>query len=401
MKFTKEQLKNREFNLDVIIPQYNETEEVIKPLLSSIENQVGIDLSKINVIIVNDHSDTKLSQSFLDQFTKIKIQYLETPENKGPGQARQFGIDASDADYIIFADADDLFYTCTIFSDILNVLINYSDKEFDIIYTKWLEEIISNNNVISVTHNPDITWLHGKCFRRQYLLDRNIRFNENIKVHEDSYFNVVAQMNAGETATLDALSYYWRFNPNSITRNAKYKYNYLVESAQDLVRSINDAADELIKRKTKGREEYIAKGILFMYYLLQSSFWNDNLENDPDLQLRRRRFEISIKKTIIKYQDILNEIPRADFIRCKNGERAQCAANVGFESEYETWEQFINRLNSIQPLYTKTCATCKHFKGNNEPCGKENCIISLDNDLEIYSIPTEYEEKEETIKETE
>ena len=42
--------------LDIIIPQYNETEEVIKPLLNSIENQRGISKDVFQVTIVNDHS---------------------------------------------------------------------------------------------------------------------------------------------------------------------------------------------------------------------------------------------------------------------------------------------------------------------------------------------------------
>ena len=49
--------------LQILIPQYNETDEVIKPLLDSIEIQQSVDLKNdVGVIIVNDGSDVKLSQ---------------------------------------------------------------------------------------------------------------------------------------------------------------------------------------------------------------------------------------------------------------------------------------------------------------------------------------------------
>jgi len=75
-------------HLDIIIPQYKESEEMIKPLLTSIENQVGVKNTAFQVTIVNDHTDHKLSEAFLKSFN-YPIQYLETPENGGAGMARQ------------------------------------------------------------------------------------------------------------------------------------------------------------------------------------------------------------------------------------------------------------------------------------------------------------------------
>ena len=51
--------------LDILIPQWNETDEVIKPLLDSIALQQLVDFKNIGVIIVNDGSDTLLSEKLL------------------------------------------------------------------------------------------------------------------------------------------------------------------------------------------------------------------------------------------------------------------------------------------------------------------------------------------------
>ena len=401
MKFTEEQIKGRQFLLDVIIPQYKETENIIKPLLDSISFQAAIDLSKIGVIIVNDHSDTKLSDEFLKTYKNLNIRYLETPVNRGPGQARQFGIDASDADYIVFADADDRFYACNVFAEVFNALVSNQDKDLDIIYTNWIEELpVPDGRILNIPHQPDQTWVHGKFWRRQFLTERNLRFNENIRVHEDSYFNTVVQMNAGLTANINLNSYYWCYNTNSLTRSSANKYNYLVETADDLVRSTNDTMEELMKRKTPRREEYIVKAIFFMYFVLQAPYWNNNLAEDEELQRRRRRYEFGIFKTLQKYQDIFNSVPREQILQYKNDERAQCCLNTGFETEVETWEQFIARLNQQYPGYTKTCHQCKHYKEDGTcPMGLSGeCTMTLDQDYGIYSIPTKFEEAGEPVK---
>ena len=48
--------------LQILIPQYQETDEIIKPLLDSIEIQQNVDLKRdVGVVIVNDGTDVRLS----------------------------------------------------------------------------------------------------------------------------------------------------------------------------------------------------------------------------------------------------------------------------------------------------------------------------------------------------
>lgn len=396
---TEEQIKNRELSLDIIIPQYKETEEIISPLLDSIEMQASISFKGIKVIIINDHSDTLLSDEFLKSYKHLNIEYIQTTENKGPGQARQLGIDHSNAEYVMFADADDRLFACNLFKEIYDLLVKNKDKSIDIIYTRWIEELKQGDLVHHIPHdNQDMTWLHGKAFRRQFLLDRNLRFNEKIKVHEDSYFNTITQMNAAITATIDIYSYFWCYNVDSLTRSAKYKYNYLVETADDLVTSITDTVEVLEQRKTAKRDEYFIKGVLFMFFLDQAPYWNDTLAQDEELQLRRRRYEYGIFKLIATHKDYLENLPRKDFLRYYNEERAQCLINTGFESEYETWNQYIDRLAKTfnTPQYLNNCTTCKHFKDNK--CSLPNpveCTTSVDPAYGWYKTPTKWELKTE------
>ena len=54
--------------LQILIPQYEETDEIVKPLLDSIAIQQNIDFNDIGVIIVNDGSDVHLSDDFLQSY---------------------------------------------------------------------------------------------------------------------------------------------------------------------------------------------------------------------------------------------------------------------------------------------------------------------------------------------
>lgn len=60
---------------------------------------------------------------------------------------------------------------------------------------------------------------HGKIYKLAFLRENNIRFLEDLKLNEDSYFNLVAVNCATKTARLEECTYIWKDNPNSLTRD--------------------------------------------------------------------------------------------------------------------------------------------------------------------------------------
>ena len=62
--------------LQILIPQWNETDKEVKPLLDSIAIQQNVDFDEVGVIIVNDGSDTFLSDEFLNSYP-FKIDYYK------------------------------------------------------------------------------------------------------------------------------------------------------------------------------------------------------------------------------------------------------------------------------------------------------------------------------------
>ena len=64
--------------LQILIPQYKETDEIVKPLLDSIAIQQSINFEEVGVIICNDGSDIFLTENFLNSYP-FKIEYYKEP----------------------------------------------------------------------------------------------------------------------------------------------------------------------------------------------------------------------------------------------------------------------------------------------------------------------------------
>ncbi|MBU2505306.1 MAG: glycosyltransferase family 2 protein, partial [Bacteroidetes bacterium] len=89
----------------VIVPAYNRAEE-ISELLISLALQT-IPRSDFEIIIVDDGS-TDNTESIVSKFvseTKLNLRFLKQ-DHKGPGEARNLGMDHAFGNYLIFIDSD-------------------------------------------------------------------------------------------------------------------------------------------------------------------------------------------------------------------------------------------------------------------------------------------------------
>ena len=195
--------------LQILVPQYKETEQVIKPLLDSIEVQQNVDLKNdVGVIIVNDGTDVHLSREFLDRYS-YHIDY-RLHEHRGVSATRNACLDYATADYVMFCDADDMFYNaCGLYI----VFREIEGGGFDSLVSSFIEEsrMPGSRIPVYINHDMDSTFVHGKVHRRQFLLDNNIRWNDALTIHEDSYFNCLCQRLAKELKHSVTSFYLWRW----------------------------------------------------------------------------------------------------------------------------------------------------------------------------------------------
>lgn len=286
--------------LDILIPQYMETETIIKPLLDSIELQQNVDLKNdIGVIIVNDGTDVHLSDEFLSRYT-FDIQY-HLNEHKGVSATRNVCLDFSEAEYVMFCDSDDMFYNaCGLYI----IFREINNGGFDSLVSAFVEEsrIPNTKEIAYINHDIDSTFVHGKVHRRQFLIDNNIRWNEKLTIHEDSYFNCLCQKLAKELKYCPTSFYLWKWRDDSVCRN---DFKYILKTYNNMLDSNEALVQEFLDRKKLQEAQFYATSMIFdAYFTMNKSEWI-NQENREYRNATERRF----KEYYLKFEDLYTSIP--------------------------------------------------------------------------------------------
>ena len=285
--------------LQILIPQYKETEDIIKPLLDSIEIQQNIDLvNDVGVIIVNDGTDIHLSKEFLEGYS-YQIEY-HLNEHKGVSATRNACLDHATADYVMFCDADDMFYNaCGLY-----IIFREFDSGFDSFTSVFVEETRdpATKQPVYINHDMDSTFVHGKVHRRQFLIDNNIRWNDNLTIHEDSYFNCLCQRLAKQLKHCPSPFYLWRWRDASVCRHDP---KYILKTYNNMLDSNTALIEQFLSRNRKEDAMFYATSMIYdAYFTMNKDEWL-NQENKEYRYATERRF----KEYWFKYKQLHDETP--------------------------------------------------------------------------------------------
>jgi len=207
--------------VSIIIPFKGQTESELMLPLASIYNQIGIDLSQLDVHLVNDGGKPINLKKFDVLADKLEINYHEIPSS-GPGTARQYGIDHSKSKYVMFIDADDILY----YVGALWPFYNAANQGHQMILAGYWEQVAGNPYTYIVHNNKDVKAVYGKWYKRTYLEMINLRFLVDLPIYEDTYFVGLACILSTDKCYLEEVFYMWLCNPKSITRNSENMFNY-------------------------------------------------------------------------------------------------------------------------------------------------------------------------------
>ena len=332
--------------LSIVIPQYKEGDKVVKRLLSSIDYQLNVNWDEVEVLVVNDGSDVKISKSVFENLDNIKhCEYIELPKNVGPGLCRQAGLDKAQGEYVTFCDADDMYQN---YGTLSLYLEEIRQRHPDILQTKWIEEVEQNivnesgetsTALVYLTHDFEATWMHGKCFRKQFLTDNNLRFSDKLLYHEDSYFLSNAFEITDKVSRLNYITYVWTFDKGSITRRNNAAYSY--ESIPEFIRAIRYSIDWLKDKTPQKIPSKVVQVSLYIYYMLQT---NQNWKPEVVTPI-----EDEMAKTVMKYEIEFNSLNKNDFSMFDLSEHQKVAGKPFIMTE--TFSHWINRvLNARREL---------------------------------------------------
>lgn len=190
--------------ISIIIPCYNVANDIDQCLESLANQTIGID--QLEIILVNDAS-TDDSFNILCQWEARypnSIMVINCEKNGGPGQARNIGISYASADYIGFADDDDV---CR--PEMFEVLYhNITENDCDIAIcssvkqTLQYEDIMaeeydtSKDEILEIRTDKDrlafldrdikhAVW--NKLYKKSIILDNNLFFPTDT-YYEDIFF---------------------------------------------------------------------------------------------------------------------------------------------------------------------------------------------------------------------
>ena len=278
--------------LQILVPQYKETDDIVKPLLDSIAIQQNADMDEIGVIICNDGSDVFLTDEFINSYP-FEVQYFKE-EHGGVSATRNKCLDHSNADYVMFCDADDMFYNaCGLY-----ILFREMDiGRFDALISAFTEETRDprTGDPIYINRDMDSTFVHGKVYRRKYLLKNKIRFNPDLTIHEDSYFNCLAQKCAREIKYCQTPFYLWKWRDESVCRHDP---KYILKTYNNMLDSNTALVKELLRREKKEDAQFYSVAMIYdAYFTMNKDEWinQENKEYRYNTEKRFKEYYLEFK----------------------------------------------------------------------------------------------------------
>lgn len=240
--------------ISIILPVYN-VEKYIAKSIESIQNQSFKDFE---LLVVIDGSPDKSKEIALEYAKYDNRIHILEKNNGGLSDARNYGLDRSQGEYIYFIDSDDW-----IESNLLeeNITILEKNKLDFIIFGYFQDDTDTNENLIKRIKKipkPAI-WKKGdtslkldestlgllgyawnKIYKREYLEENKLRFIKGISLVEDILFNSLVYTKS------DTIY----FNDNAY-------YHYINREVPTLMKTFHANSFDLVKEKGLALKEFL------------------------------------------------------------------------------------------------------------------------------------------------
>ena len=273
-----------DIKFSVIIPLYNAS-NTIGDTVQSVLNQT---YKNIDLIIVNDGS----TDGGFDIVSKIEsnnpILRCFTQSNQGVSVARNNGITHAIGDFVIFLDSDDSLPSNALQS-FYDIISSYRDVELDVISSAVDSDLIDTRKVSQKLYlrkdifdyasklekGDALGYLHGKCFRRELLVRDSIKFNEDISMSEDFFFNLDFLKSTGNAVFKNVVTYLYNSHDNSLM--SKKYYDGLLQRIHLIKGFILSKDFELVDSKSQKKFNtfLFMRMFLLLYDMKKSKKYND------------------------------------------------------------------------------------------------------------------------------
>lgn len=321
--------------LDLIVPHYREPWIICEFLFNSITTQINVDFKKLRVIVVNDGDDCLIDEERFKRYP-FQIDYY-VKEHSGVSATRNYGLEKSTADYVMFIDIDDGFWR----PNALDQIFQAMEVGFDMLYADAIVEE-PDSNKMAYRQIPIPVYNSGQFIRRAFLDDKKIRWDPEVSISEDGLFYTVCSEEAKRQNTLIKMKdpyFIYRYNWTS-TMRSKGRFCRLIVYPQELL-SRKKIINEFKKRGFDWEANYYGfYGIIQGYYDFQLIFWNYE-ENE----LYRKEAEKAYSKYLKLYKHLYDRASYGDIATVSRKAR-DYSSQYGIILEHETLADFIKRAEN-------------------------------------------------------
>ena len=260
--------------ISVIIPVYHVEIKLLERCLRGLENQTEQDFEVLMVFDEDISAYRSLVENYKNRQLALKV--LER-DHQGVSAARNKGIQTVKGKWIAFVDADDWLE-----KEALKVLLTAAEEQkADIVMGEHLMEFGTASQRHQYLKNPAVFegvgkqvfekdvlkpqtgagFVWGKLFRRQFLADNRIYFNEMLSAAEDAEFMFRAACDAKKIVYITEPCYHYWYNASSAVRR------YQIDYVERYSRAMEALKQDIDKRKDKEycRETYYS---CVLYHLL-------------------------------------------------------------------------------------------------------------------------------------
>ncbi len=294
----------KNMKVSVIVPVYN-VEEYLEKCLNSLVRQT---LKEIEIIVVNDGSKDN-SQQIIDEFTQkfpTKItSYIK--ENGGLSDARNFGIDRANGDFIGFVDSDD-YVTPTMFEEMYElaekhhaemVICNIQKVDENGKITQKLTQIPHLPEKINLKEHlsvfSDLSYFAcNKLFKKALFAEK--RFKKGIHFED---IQLIPQLLLECETIAQTQNYHYQYleRSDSITKTH-------TERGLDMLRAVNDVA--IFFEKSQYSDEKLAlKNFKILEGVYSFLAYLAFVKEDEVFYVMSAKLRLFMKKNDINFVDVL------------------------------------------------------------------------------------------------
>lgn len=318
--------------LDILVPHYTESWSLVEPFFDSIKAQRAVDFDNIRVVMVNDGDEVVFDEELFKKYP-FRIDY-HVIQHCGVSATRNYAFDHGEANYVMFCDCDDAF--ANMYG--LHFVFNNLGKGLDVITSTFLVEYIDDDGAMDVmVKENDVTFVHGKVYRREYLAEKDIRWKPELTIHEDGFFNCLALMLADKKGKIETPYYVWKYRPDSVA--SKTDETFVLRTYKNLIDTRLALTKEAKKRgRIADARGFIVKTVLDSYY-----DFNKTVALKPENKKLVEEAEKAFKRFYIKYRKDYNACTIDEISQVANISRLNAYAE-GLRIEQRTLSQWLTHI---------------------------------------------------------